>query len=157
MKQILRLTLAILVTGLLLNAQEPTKEAKIDRILALTKAESLTDQVFAQMKALMASMMPPDATEKQRARAQELDAKLLDLVKSRMGWDKMRPEYVRMYSETFSDGEIDGMLTFYQSPAGRAMLEKMPLLISKSMALAQSRMAGITQEIQRLVEEATKK
>jgi uncharacterized protein len=157
MKQILRLTLAILVTGLLLNAQEPTKEAKIDRILALTKAESLTDQVFAQMKTLMASMMPPDATEKQRARAQELDAKLLDLVKSRMGWDKMRPEYVRMYSETFSDGEIDGMLTFYQSPAGRAMLEKMPLLISKSMALAQSRMAGITQEIQRLVEEATKK
>jgi uncharacterized protein len=157
MKQILGLTLAILVTGLLLNAQEPTKEAKIDRILALTKAESLTDQVFAQMKALMASMMPPDATEKQRARAQELDAKLLDLVKSRMGWDKMRPEYVRMYSETFSDGEIDGMLTFYQSPAGRAMLEKMPLLISKSMALAQSRMAGITQEIQRLVEEATKK
>jgi uncharacterized protein len=157
MKQILRLTLAILVTGLLLNAQEPTKEAKIDRILALTKAESLTDQVFAQMKTLMASMMPPDATEKQRARAQELDAKLLDLVKSRMGWDKMRPEYVRMYSETFSDGEIDGMLTFYQSPAGRAMLEKMPLLISKSMALAQSRMAGITQEIQRLVEEAAKK
>src|SRR5260370_19631717 len=157
MKRIPILTLTIVITGLLASAQEPTKEAKINRVLALMKADALTDQVFQQMKAMTASMVPADATEKQRAQARELDAKLMDLVKARMGWDKMRPEYVKLYSETFSDGEIDGMLAFYQSPAGRAVLEKMPLLISKSMALAQSHMAGIMQEVERLVKEAIQK
>jgi uncharacterized protein len=157
MKPIPVLTLTIIMTGLLVSAQEPTKEAKIDRILALMKADALADQVFEQMKAMTASMVPPDATEKQRAHAQELDAKVMDLVKARMSWDKMRPEYVRLYSETFADGEIDGMLAFYQSTAGRAVLEKMPLLVSKTMALAQSRMADIMPEIQRLVKEAMQK
>ena len=157
MKQIPVLTLAIMTTGLLVSGQEPTKEAKIDRILTLMKAEALTDQVFEQMKAVTASMVPADATEKQRAHAQELDAKLMDLVKAQMSWDKIRPEYVKLYSETFSDGEIDGMLAFYQSPAGRAMLEKMPVLVSKTMALAQSRMAPLLPEIQRLAKEAMQK
>jgi hypothetical protein len=156
MKSIPVLTLTIIVTGLLASAQEPTKEAKIERVLALMKAEALTDQVFEQMKAMTASMVPPDATEKQRAHAQEVEAKVMDLVKDRMSWEKLRPVYVKMYSETFSDVEIDGMLAFYQSPAGRAMLEKMPLLVSKIMSLAQSQMAGIMPEIERLVKEPAK-
>src|SRR5216683_6054573 len=103
MKPIPVLTIALLMTGLLASAQEPTKEAKIGRILTLMKVDAMADQVFEQMKAITASMVPADATEKQRARAHELDAKLMDLVKARMSWDKMRPEYVRLYNETFSD------------------------------------------------------
>jgi len=154
MKSIPVLTLALIMTGLAASAQEPTKEAKIGRILTLMKADAMIDQVFEQMKGLTTSMAPPDATEKQRARAQEIQGKIMDLVRSRISWDKMRPEYVKLYSETFSDVEIDGMLAFYESPAGRAMLDKMPVLLSKSIALAQSRMAGITPEIERLVKEA---
>ncbi len=151
------LTLTLIATGLLASAQEPSKEAKIVRVLALMKAEALTDQVFEQMKAETASISAPNASEKERAHAREIQAKIMDLVKDRMSWEKMRPVYVKMYSETFTDEEIDGMLAFYQSPAGRAMLEKMPQLVAKIMALAQSQMAGLMPEIERLVKEPAKK
>src|SRR5260370_39844217 len=147
------LTLTLIATGLLASAQEPSKEAKIVRVLALMKAEALTDQVFEQMKAETASISAPNASEKERAHAREIQAKIMDLVKDRMSWEKMRPVYVKMYSETFTDEEIDAMLAFYQCPAGRAMLEKMPKLVAKIMALAQSQLAGLMPEIERLVKE----
>ena len=157
MKRISVLPIALLATGLIASAQEPSKEAKISQVLALMKAEALTDQVFERMKTETASMSAANATEKERAHAQEIQAKIMDLVKDRMSCEKMRPVYVKMYSETFTDEEIDGMLAFYQSPAGRAMLEKMPQLVSKIMALAQSQMAGLMPEIERLIKAPAKK
>jgi hypothetical protein len=151
------LALTLIATGLLASAQEPSKEAKIVRVLALMKAEALTDQVFEQMKAETAAISAPNASEQERAHAREVQAKILNLVKDRMSWEKMRPVYVKMYSETFTDEEIDGMLAFYQSPAGRAMLEKMPQLVSKIMALAQSQMAALMPEIERLIKEPAPK
>jgi hypothetical protein len=88
------LTLTFILTGLAASAQEPTKEAKITRLLALMKAEALADQVFERMKAETATMSTADATEKERAHAQEIQAKIMDLVKDRMSWEKMRPVYV---------------------------------------------------------------
>jgi uncharacterized protein len=60
----------------------------------------------------------------------------------------MRPGYVKAYSETFSEEEIDGILAFYESPAGRAMQAKMPILMPKIMALAQAQAGELMPEIQ---------
>ena len=146
------LTSAFVLAASLAGAQGLSKEAKIERLLALTNAEATINQLFEQVKT-MASQMPSAGTPEQRARALELQARILDLVKSRLSWDQMRPLYVKVYSETFSDEEIDGILAFYQSPAGRAMLEKMPTLLPKVMAAAQAQMGDLMPEIQRLVRE----
>jgi len=74
-----------------------------------------------------------------------------------MGWDTMRVEFVRIYNELFSEDEINGVLAFYESPAGRATLEKMPQLMTKAMAFAQSQMADLLPEIQRITKEASQK
>lgn len=113
------------------RAQEITKEAKIEQILALTKSESMVDRMFAQMKGIL----PPSATStpEELAKAQARVEAMRDQFK--VVWAKIRPQYVRLYADTFSDEEIDGLLTFYQSPAGRAMVEKMPELMGKFMAL----------------------
>jgi hypothetical protein len=49
------------------------------------------------------------------------------------------------------------MLAFYQSPAGRAMLEKMPAMMPKSMALVQAQMGDLMPEILRITKEAQQK
>lgn len=150
------LAFGLTVGGLFASAQELTKQASIERILVLTKADTVLDQVFAQIKSMVASQVPPGATAEQLAKAQESLGKILDLVKARMSWDKLHPQYVKLFDETYSREEIDGILAFYQSPAGRSMLEKMPLLISKSMAIAQSNMPELLPEIQRIVKVTAK-
>jgi len=153
-KSIAVFAFVLTLAGCFASAQELTKQAKIERILALTNADATMDQVLNQMKAMTPSITPAGSTPEQRARAQEVQNKVLDLVKARMSWDTMRPQYVKVYDEIFSDEEINGIFAFYQSPAGRAMLDKMPLLLSKVMALAQTQMTDLMPEILRITKEA---
>src|SRR5579871_1982565 len=145
---------ALLVSVLNAGAQQLTKEAKIQRLLDVMNADAMIDQMLEQIKAMTASQVPPGTTLEQAAKAREIQSKILDLVKARISWEKMRPQYVRLYGETFSDEEISGMLAFYESPSGRAMLAKMPALVTKVMEVAQAQMKDLLPEIQRVIREA---
>jgi uncharacterized protein len=158
MKRVVAITSVLILAAAMAGAQEVSKAAKIERLLTLTNADATVNQMFDQIKTVMMSQTPPlGTTPAQQTQAQELQGKILDLVKAHLSWDKMRPEYVKLYSETFSDDEIDGMLAFYQSPAGHAMLEKMPALMPKIMALAQAQMGDLMPEIQRITRETLQK
>jgi len=154
MKHVALFTAGILLTTSLASAQGLSKEAKIERLLELTNGQATMNQVFEQMKAAMAPTIPASATPEQRAKAQELQSKILDLMKSRMSWEKVRPAYVKAYSETYSEEEINGILAFYESPAGRAMQAKMPIFISKVMALSQALASELIPEIERITKES---
>ena len=78
-------------------------------------------------------------------------------VEERMSWDKLKPEYMKVYADVFSEEEITGIVAFYKTPIGHAMLDKMPLLMSKSMEISQRRMAGLMPEIQRQMQEVMQK
>jgi hypothetical protein len=154
MKHVFPLTAGILLTTSLASAQGLSKEAKIESLLELTNGQATMNRVFEQMKAAAAPAIPGSATPEQRAKAQELQSKILDLMKTRMSWEKVRPAYVKAYSETFSEKEIDGILAFYESPAGRAMQAKMPMFMSRIMALAQAQVGELMPEIQRITRES---
>jgi hypothetical protein len=154
MKHVALFTAGILLATSLASAQGLSKEAKIERLLDVTNGQATMNQVFEQMKAAMAPAIPANATPEQRAKAQELQSKILDLMKNQMSWEKVRPAYVKAYSETFSEEEINGILAFYESPAGRAMQAKMPMLISKVMALAQAQASELMPEIQRITRDS---
>ncbi len=149
MKKAALVIFSLIASAFFANAQEMTKQAKIERILALTKADAMMDQMFNQLKSMM---MSPAGSGEQGPTA-ELQGKIMDLVKQKMSWDKLRPQYVKLYDETYSAEEIDGILAFYQSPAGRAMLDKMPVILSKSIAIAQGMMGDIVPDIQRILRE----
>jgi uncharacterized protein len=154
MKHVALFTAGILLATSLASAQGLSKEAKIERLLDVTNGQATMNQVFEQMKTAMAPAIPANATPEQRAKAQELQSKILDLMKSQMSWEKVRPAYVKAYSETFSEEEINGILAFYESPAGRAMQAKMPMFISKVMALAQAQASELMPEIQRITRDS---
>ncbi len=78
-------------------------------------------------------------------------------MRTRMSWETMRPQYVKLYSDTFSESEIDGMLTFYESPVGKALFEKMPLLMRKSMVLGAAQMQDLLPSIQEAVRGSVRK
>lgn len=154
MKPLFVFAVALLVTVSDAPAQELTKQTKIERLLDAMNADATINQLFEQIKSMTAAQMPPGATPEQTARAREVQDKILELVKSRISWDKMRPSYIKLYSETFSEEEIGGMLAFYESPAGRAMLAKMPTLLTKLIEVAQAQMNELQPEIQRIMRES---
>lgn len=160
----MKLIAFVFTAALLLNspaparADESSKNAKIDEMMRLTHADRMITQMFEQMKNAVKSQMPKEGlSEEARKSAEETQAKVMDLIAARMSWDRMRPAFAKIYSETFSESEIDGIIGFYKSPAGQAMLEKMPLLIQKSMGVSQELMRDVGPEIERMVKEMKEK
>jgi uncharacterized protein len=157
---VLSLALCMIAAGTSAQAQELTRQAKIERILDLMNTEASVNQMLDQVIGTMTSQMKtamPNATPEQLAQAQEMQNKMMELVKSRMSWAKMRVEYSRIYGEIYSDEEINGMLAFYESPAGRGYLQKMPLMVQKTMAISQTQMGDLMPDIQRIVRESMPK
>jgi hypothetical protein len=95
-------------------------------------------------------------SEAKAAAVQAVD-KVMAQLQERMSWARMEPEYARLYSEVYNNEEIAGILSFYKSAAGQAFVKKMPLLMSKSIEMAQRQMADLMPEIQRIADEAAQK
>lgn len=145
------------IFGLAPAAADEAKKAKIEELLTVMKADKLTDQMFDQMKTMMTSQVRAAATPDTRKTVEELSTKIVQMIQDRMSWSKLKPEYIRIYDETFTDEEISGMLAFYRTPVGQAMLEKMPAVMQKSMEMGRKVMTDLLPEIQRLTTEMREK
>ncbi len=60
---------------------------------------------------------------------------------------KVKPQYIRLYQETFDQDEVESLIHFYKSPAGQAFVKKMPILTQKTMAMTQSQLQSLLPKV----------
>jgi len=130
----------------------PPSDASLQTLLAVTKTEAILEGAFANIEQAMRQSMAA-AVQKERLSPQQLriletaPAKFTQVLREEMSWPKMRPIYIQIYQESFTQEEIDGMIAFYQSPVGVAFVQKMPVVMEKSMTIMQSRMAPMMERM----------
>lgn len=139
------------------RADDTTKHAKVEKLLDIMHLDRMVsttvDVVSTQMKSqLDLSRMTPAQQETSK---QFMD-QVLSLVKANITWQKMKPDFVEVYSKTFSEEEIDAMYSFYSTPVGQAVLEK-ALALQQSMQSMQSVNQELLQKIKPLSDEYEKK
>ncbi len=140
--------------GLLISAQDKIARPDIDELLTLTRVQQMSESAIEQMKNMMAGVakqtnISPDAVEKSK----DMQDKMFALIESEMSWDKMRAEYAKVYAEVFTPEEVKGLIAFYKSPSGQAFLDKQPILMQKTMEMAQKRMMDLTPKIQGMIKQ----
>lgn len=124
-------------------------EGTIRQLIEITNARQLLEGVQAQINTLMSDSIQQalhgktPTPQQQQAIAHMKDG-MVGLLKSELSWDKFEPLYLRLYSESFTEEEAAGMLAFYKTPAGQAVINKMPLLMQKTMLETQKMMSGLT-------------
>jgi hypothetical protein len=153
--------LALLACALFVStpvfAQTASKES-INRLLKAANAEQMLTNIHAQldntMKAAMTqALKSQNAGSDAQQYADAFSKKMSDEVKAELSWEKMRDLYQQVYAESFTQEEVDGLIAFYESPAGKAFVAKMPTVMQKSMALMQQRMAPMVQRLQQSLQE----
>ena len=133
----------------------PPSEASIKQLLELAQARKLVDSVMAQMDNLMQQTIA-QATQGQKIPAKvqkDIDqqrAEMVAMMKELLDWTKLEPMYVRIYQKTFSQQEIDGMIAFYKTPAGQAVLSKMPAAMQNTIDEMQQLMGPVMQKMQKM-------
>jgi hypothetical protein len=156
---LLLIALALGTTAFAQNTSDSAKRASIEELLSLMKVDRTIQQMLPQVQRMMAQSMKDSLpagirnsqdSAKATAELQDFQNRLFDLLKDKITYANMKPEYVRLYDETFSADEIAGLVAFYKTPAGQAYLAKLPVLTTKTVEFTQRTISGLMPEIQKM-------
>jgi hypothetical protein len=141
-------------------ADAPPSEASIHELLEVTHAHAMLDTVMAQTQGMMKSAIDSGMNGQKMDDAQKKifadgQRKMQDLLQRTMSWDKMQGMYIDVYTKSFSQKEVNDMLTFYKSPSGQAVLAKMPMVMQQTMQYMRGQMTTLMPEIQKISEETS--
>ena len=137
------------VAGTAAANDAPASEASIREMLELTNAHQLIDNLKGQIATMTNSAVrdvikgQPITAERQ-AILDRTAAKMSAVTTDLLSWDTLLPIYMRTYRASFTQGEIDGVIKFYKSPAGKAYLGKLPVVMQHVMG----EMQGLTKQVQ---------
>ena len=146
--------LALLATAGPAVAQQPADDARIDRLIEISRTRQTLDAMLPQIEASqhqMAAQMAGDR-ELDAAQQQRLD-RILEgsaaAIRKAMAWENLAPMYRDIYRQTFTGEDIDAIIAFYETPTGQRMLDKMPELMQNTMAAMQRLVVPMLQEMER--------
>ena len=71
-----------------------------------------------------------------------------------MQWPALEPRFIEIYQASFTQAEVDGMLEFYRSPAGQAVIAKIPGAMQRTMVVMQELMDGMMPRLRELQAQA---
>lgn len=140
----------------------PASEASIRELIAVTRVEELMKGVSAQTDSMIQAAMAQAMQGKQvsaehRQILDEMRTKMRGLMDEVMSWKEIQALTIDIYKRSFTQPEVEGMLAFYKTEAGKAVINKMPLITQNTMQAMQGRMAILMPKIQQLQEETLAK
>ena len=127
----------------------PASDASIREMLELTSAHQLIDSMKGQIatttnSAVRDAIRGQPITPERQAILDRMAAKMSAVTTDLLSWDTLLPIYIRTYRASFTQGEIDGVIKFYKSPAGKSYVKKMPLVMQNVM----QEMQGLAKQVQ---------
>lgn len=144
--------LMVLFFGLSVSFASIANESKresVEALLHAANADAMVDSIYAQMDQVFAGMGQQLGVEPDQQEAfDHYIAKVVELMKEELSWDKMKKPMIDIYLEHYTEKEIQDILNFYQSESGRSMVEKMPAVMKDSMQLSQNMMQSFFPKMQ---------
>lgn len=139
-------------------ADAKSHAADAERFLLLARADKLTVPVYGQVQQMFAQRFAEsNAPQSEKAVLETYQAQANAALEQAVGWDKLKPDMVKLYTTTFSEAEMRELIAFYESPLGKKMLEKMPTLTSQSAQLTQGKLETAVPKVNQLLADMTAK
>lgn len=134
-------------------AAQGADDTRIDRLLEVTRARQLIDSMLPQVEASQQQMFEQIAAGRrvdadQQATMERIRERSAAALRQVLAWENLEPIYRDLYRETFSAEDVDAMLAFYESPTGQRVLDKMPLLMEKTMVAMQRIVVPLLQQLE---------
>lgn len=127
------------------TAGDSAARAAVKQLMEVSRVREMTEQTADVMLKSQLEQMPqlgPYANI------------LRDFYREQLGWAVLEPDLTQVYLEVFSESELRELIAFYQSPLGKKMLDKMPVLLAKSNELTSKRMQAAMPKLMERLEAA---
>ncbi len=130
------------------------KEDLAKEMLNLSDMQKMIDQIVAQVQQMQTAQLKLlSIPEKDQEKVLQFQSKFTKKIFDAMSWDKMEAEYITLFSTVYTVEELKAIVAFYKSPVGQSMLKKQPMLIQKSMQIAQSKIQSLLPELKKMTED----
>jgi uncharacterized protein len=137
-------------------ADAASHAASAETFLKLAHADKLGTPVYMQVQQMFAQRLSrPKRLPPSKAVLETYQAKANTALDQAIGWDKLKPDMVKLYTTNFSESELKDLVAFYQSPLGKKVLEKMPQLTQQSAQLTQAKLESAVPVVNKLLEDMT--
>jgi hypothetical protein len=133
-------------------------EESVRKLLEVTESRKMLENVWQHVEASMDMTMrqvlgEQKLTPAQQKQMEEVRTKVVAILREELSWEFMESMMMEVYTKTFTQDEVDGMLAFYASPAGRSVITKMPIAMQHSMQVMQQRMTIMIPKLQQMQKE----
>ena len=159
LSRLLAAVLLALCTATALAA--PPSDADIERLLKASRAQSMLIAIQPQMEEMQRQQFQQitagkQLTAEQKAEVDRIQARTTEIVRKTLSWEEMRPLYLDVYKKTFTSQDVKAITKFYESQAGRSLLDKTPALMQNLMGAIQQKIIPMMEELQIELKESTK-
>lgn len=154
MKKIAISLVCLIVFPLIASAATDTHRQAAEQLLLVTNSEKMMERVHTQMEIMTQNIIKQSGVPAEKMdTAQQYMQRIMDLVATEMSWDKLKPQMIDIYVEVYTESELSDIVAFYQSPAGKKFIAKMPELVNAAMKINQATLQKIMPKIQAISEE----
>ena len=119
----------------------------MDAQKALEGAKQRFRSLFMQMRS--AGLDETDKTAEEKAIERKHVDRYFDEIDKEVAWDVVKPSFIGVFEEVFTETEIKDMLNFFKSPAGKAFKDKFPILSLRLMQTGQQAYGAVVIQIRR--------
>lgn len=154
-KMKMKLALLFPLISLTLSASNEARVTKAKELLNIMQMTKMMDTSFDQILKYSDQMISSQGLSSEaQAQAKTTAKKSMEIsfkaVKD-IDWITMFSE---IYSDVFTEQELQELINFYKSPIGKKMLEKQPVLMQQTMQKMQGEIAKIMPKIQQGIQNA---
>lgn len=172
MKKPLFTILLLFSFSFLICAQQPTARPDIDELLTLKRSQKSFEMfrgILAHNRAYQMAKegttplvnklvggfpQTPNSGREISIELKTLEEKISTLVQVEMSWEKMKPEYERIYAKVYTPDEIKELIAFYKTPVGQMLLDKEPLAAQQTSGVTGGAMRDLEPKIQEFAKQA---
>lgn len=125
-------------------AQENASSSSVNQLLEVSNSKMIHEAVMKDFGKMVEQSMQNTLKEMPAEKQQQFKESLAEiekLVQEEMSWEKIKPEYVKIYQETYTQKEINDLIRFYKTPSGKSFIKKQPQLIERSSQMAVEKMS----------------
>ena len=138
------------------SADSASHAAQAERFLELVNADRLSVPVYAQVQHMFAERFEQtQAPESKRALLERYQSKADAALDKAIGWERVKPNLVALYTDTFSEPELTRLNEFYESDLGQKMLKQLPQLNARSAQVTQAKLESAVPQVNKLLAEMT--
>jgi hypothetical protein len=156
--KLLAVALCLAAVAPAMHADDASRRAKAEEMIKLTKTDELMQQQLGALKDRVNELASqqsgmPNMTPAQKALTDAYLKNVQGATADEVGWDKLRPVVIQAYADTYTEADLDGIIAFYKTPAGQAIVAKTPEIATKTSTLVQDKIKELQPKLAQMTED----